>query len=175
MFKFKPTVDLKRFYRKMKRVTQRIGGAIDDSTEFTSEIVLAHTLQRFETLGANRRAQRSPKRSQWPRPAQATLESRKVNRDGTNQALVDTGKLRDSIYVRTTDKGKKRIVQTGIRPGVFYKKRKGRIAVSTVARYMEQGTSNVPPRPFSGMDDDTREEISNGVFRRVKAAVSGFN
>ena len=165
---------------KIRRVRRGISNALDDSSEFAEDLVLQHTLQRFQRAGSNKRAQTAPSGFDWPPPAESTLRSRKENRGGSNQALVDTGLLRDSIYARKRKSGGGHDIAIRIRPGVQYKKSGGkRIAVSTVARLLQNGFVNarggfVPPRPFAGIDDDTARVLEGGVITRLKAQLFGL-
>lgn len=61
-------------------------------------LLLRRTLERFQTLGANRRAQKSPEGDTWARPTKHTMRKRKLSSD-SNRALFDTGALMDSISV----------------------------------------------------------------------------
>lgn len=165
---------------KLRKVRRGISDALDGSAEFAESLVLKHTLQRFQRAGANKRAQTSPEGYDWPPPAESTLRSRKENRGGRSQAMVDTGLMRDSIYAKRRKSGGDHDVSIRIRPGVQYSKGGGkRIAVSTVARLLQNGFINaqgkfVPPRPFAGIDEDTAKVLEGGVITRLKAQLFGL-
>lgn len=61
-------------------------------------IVLANTKARFDPKGRNRFAQFDPDKKPWAQNTEYTIARRKSNKR-TNQALVDTGALRDAIVI----------------------------------------------------------------------------
>jgi len=181
MFDLFAKVSLSKIGQKFRRIQKGIDASIKGTSNFALDVALKHTLQRFEAAGANRRAQEAPNGYRWPPPRPATLESRKVNRSGSKQALVDTGLMRDSIRVKKRKRGRNDAdIITYIQPGRYYQKPNNKkIAVSTVARLQQKGFitaggAYVPPRPFSGVDPDTEKVITGNLITRLKASLFGL-
>ncbi len=184
MFSLFAKINQTKVAKRLKQYQRGIRDAIDDTSEFAADIALKHTLQRFEAAGRNKRAQQSYTGEQWRSPRESTLRNRKKNRGGSNQSLVDTGLMRDSIRARLRKGRKEREAIIFIRPGVRYPKKKGSIAVSTVAKLQQRGYITAPgsripgryvaPRRFMGIDEDTERVIRGNLSTRLKAKLFGF-
>lgn len=184
MFSLFAKISQTKVARRLKQYQRGIKDAIDDTSEFAAEVALKHTLQRFEAAGRNKRAQQSFTGEDWVPPKASTLRNRKKNKGGRTQSLVDTGLMRDSVRARLRKGRKEREAIIFIRPGVRYPKKKGSIAVSTVAKLQQRGyitASNsriggryVPPRRFMGIDEDTERVIRGDLATRLKAKILGL-
>ena len=185
MFRLFTKISLEKIRTKFTRIRKGFADAVDGTTDFALDVALKHTLQRFDAAGANKRAQQSPSGYNWSPPKLSTLSNRLENKGGDNQALVDTGLMRDSIRVKKRKRGRGQTdIITYIQPGARYRKKNGSIAVSTVAKLQQRGYITapasripgryVPPRPFSGVDADTERVITGNLAIRLKAKLFGF-
>lgn len=85
---------------RVSRVLNKVLLGINDAfgKGAIEKFLLRRTLERFATRGANASAQKTPTGGLWPRIKPITVRRRKKNKNA-NQALVDTGFLRNSIQV----------------------------------------------------------------------------
>lgn len=177
---FTAGTNLARFRNKLSSISKGIAGALLGSSGFSADVAMKHALQRFEESGSNKRAQVSPSGKKWPPPSPNTLRTRKKNKSGASQALVDTGLMRNSLQATQSRSGGDHQIDISIKPGVFYKRKRGRISVAEVAALQQKGFIThlggvVPARPFSGIDDDTARIIEGNVFTRLKAQLRGLD
>ena len=121
--------------------------------------LLQKVKDRFEPAGTNKYAQRRPSGQYWSPPTNSALRSRKNRsaRYNADQALVDTGELRDSIQILDR-------IPSGI--GLVDGSGTARIGIPAGSPEYEKGTvhqfggytakgGRIRPRPFLGINKST--------------------
>lgn len=169
------------FFKRLRNISSRVHDAAEGGAEYALDLALQHTKDRFETDGANERAQKAYSGGwHWAFPAEYTMERRLVNQD-PNQAMVDTGLMLRSIKAKLKKGANKFDATIYVDPAPRYSKPSGAtISVAEVAQLLNDGFSftsafsgmqiTVPPRPFMGLSKGTVDDMNANMVRRVARA-----